>query len=174
MSKFCGKCDFFDHVDSCNEERLKNMKVYVNNTLVKTDTEKDRALYYPFLISIGGFGGGNEVIYLTSRSHISIKEEDCIEFFFRKMATAYRRCKRKNTPFTYENATKKIAFLCNDGRFEEPLHEIYERVSKSRKVNIDGIHIKDGITAYYRNEWLKELIRVGWQYDEAKKWIDEH
>lgn len=174
MSQFCGKCDFFDHIDSLSDERLKKMKVYIGDTLVKTDTEKDRALYYPFLVSFGGFNGDVDTLHLTSNSFITAKERGYLNYFLENMNKVYRRCKRKNIPFTYENATEKIAFLCNDGRYEEPLHKIYERICKSRKVNIDGIHIKDGMTAYYRNEWLKELIRVGWQYDEAKKWIDEH
>lgn len=173
MSQFCGKCDFFDHIDSLSDERLKKMKVYIGDTLVKTDTEKDRALYYPFLVSFGGFNGDVDTLHLTSNSFITVKERGYLNYFLENMNKVYRRCKRNKTPFTYEKAIETI-FLFDEHRYEEPLHELYERICKSRKVNIDGIHIKDGMTAYYRNEWLKELIRVGWQYDEAKKWIDEH
>ncbi len=177
MSRYCGKCDFCDHIIGMNDEHLKKINVYVNGKKVKADTEKYRALYYPFIIGLGVHDANGDSVWLSQTSNITQEESERLDYFLKTIKRAYNRCKRQKIPFTYERAIETIYTpdCVSDYYLKEPLNELFERVCKSpHKADASGIRIEGGIIAYYRSEWEKELIRVGWEENEARKWVYEH
>ena len=90
MSIFSGKCDFYDHFcmignDGDEEkikEKLKSLTLYVygkdgRHHLVKSDTIKDIAKYYPYLVSTGCCSKEHgEYINLSADCYIDREERE--------------------------------------------------------------------------------------------------
>lgn len=55
MSRFCGKCDFYDSINGKDEEYFKNTKIYIDGNLLDIKSEKDCIPYYAHIV--GSFGG---------------------------------------------------------------------------------------------------------------------
>lgn len=173
MSRFCGKCDYYDHIYGMDADRLSLSKVYLNEKIVDCSTEKNRALYYPFIISSGCFNKNGDVIYLSSKSYITEHEEEILKILLDRVISVYNYFKKKDIEFTFKNVLDKLGYLA-DGIYRSATEKICNRVKESRKANIVGIHISDGVETYYRSEWKRELIRVGWTEEEANNWINKY
>lgn len=77
MSKFSGKCDFYDHISIAGLENVLKSKVYVGRSSQPLDLtcEADCVPYYPYVISSCGCTHGVGTIYLTERSWVDIEEK---------------------------------------------------------------------------------------------------
>lgn len=173
MSNYCGKCDFADHLEIFGLDRP--MKVFIRNEEVDCSTEKNRALYYPYIIgfSVGDHNG--QVLHLTHVSYIRLQELETLEMIRAQLITAYNRCKRKKIPFSLENATEKMWSHYTEGPYLDATVEIYNRVKNYVKnAKVDDLHINSSINDYYRGAWLNELIRLGWDKEFAIDWVMNH
>lgn len=178
MSRFCGKCDFYDSFVMIGsdgkhgklEENLKRLKLHVygkdgRDHRVKSDTIKDIAKYYPYLESVMCFDKENGYnIYLQSDSFIDQEEREHIEWYIRDVLKYWRKCKRNKKPFIVDECIESLHWM-NDNI----LRTVAERVAKDGdKAEFDDIH--DSLHEYYRREWFKELVRVGYTEFEAYNW----
>lgn len=77
MSKFSGKCDFYDHISIAGLENVLKSKVYVGRSSqpLNLTCEADCVPYYPYVISSCGCTHGVGTIYLTERSWVDIEEK---------------------------------------------------------------------------------------------------
>ena len=77
MSKFSGKCDFYDHILINGLENILKSKVYVGRSRepLKLTCEADCIPYYPYVISACCCTHGVGTIYLTERSWVDIEEK---------------------------------------------------------------------------------------------------
>lgn len=173
MSQFSGKCDFYDSF--CNiqcdglEDKLKKTKIYVAGRdgryhLVKADTIKDIAKYYPYLVGLS-YGSENVRIYhLASRPYIDKEEEEHIKWRIDDALRYWRRCYRQKKKFDKEEYLNSVYWM-ND----ELTAEIAERVLKHGKnASFDDLHTTMG--EYYRRQWFEELVRLGYTELEAYSW----
>lgn len=178
MSQFCGKCDFYDgfvaiRCDDDEEklkEELKKLRLYVRGKdgrshLVKSDTIKDIAKYYPYLVGMSiGSKNGENVMYLSSSSFIDQEEREHLSWYINDVMKYWRKCKRTKIPFTAEECLKKFHYLYTDA-----LSIIIDRIVKDGdKAEFDDIHLP--LHEYYRQRWFEELVRVGWTEREAYDW----
>lgn len=138
MSQFCGKCDFYDgfveiRCDSDEEkikEELKKLKLYVRGKddrdhLVKSDTIKDIAMYYPYLEAIACGSDDRFIIVLSADSFIDYEEKERLSYRIEDVLKYWRKCKRKKMPFTKEEFYKD-----NWWTNEALMDEIIDRVAK--------------------------------------------
>lgn len=178
MSQFSGKCDFYDifidiHSDDDNkktEENLKKLRLYVGGKdgrshLVKSDTIKDIAKYYPYLVCmLISDKNGENVMYLSSSSFIDQEERERLSWYVNDVMKYWRKCKRTKIPFIAEECLKKFHYLHAD-----VLSIIIDRVAKDGdKAEFDDIHLP--FHEYYRQRWFEELVKVGWTEREAYDW----
>ena len=179
LSQFSGKCDFYDSfimIHSNNdkkeiEENLKKLTLYVQGAdgrkhKVKSDTIKDIAKYYPYLksIAVDIKDIGYEIV-LSNNSYIDQEENQMKEYRIRDVLKYWRKCKRNKIPFTIEGCKKELGFWHN----WEVIEEIINRIIKfGDKAEFDDIHIP--LWEYYRRNWFKELVRVGYSEIEAYNW----
>lgn len=182
MSRFSGKCDFYDGFVAigCDgdeekvKEKIKRLKLYVQGRdgrehLVKTETIKDIAKYYPYLEAImTGDSEGNTTIILGCDSFIDQEERDRLNFNLDYMLKCWRRCKRKKIP--PEKIKDEVANTLHMFGKDEVLLELLDRVEKDgEKASIDGLHLP--FHEYFRKEWFKELVSLGYTEYEAFRWV---
>lgn len=76
MSKFSGKCDFYDAIEIFGLDKILGGKVYVGNsdTPLELTCLADCVPYYPYIISVASYGE-DCFIKLTSKSWLDIEEE---------------------------------------------------------------------------------------------------
>lgn len=179
MSKFSGKCDFYDVFVDIGadgdekkiEENLKKLKLYVigkdgRNHRVKSDTIQDIAKYYPYLEFFSfGDSDGNRVIVLSSDSFIDIEERQHKQWYIDDVFKYKRKCKRNKQPFTADGFFGKYTWRTKS----EALIEIVNRIiDKGDKAEFDDIHLP--MWEYFRKRWYEELIRLGYSEYEAYNW----
>lgn len=83
MSKFSGKCDFYDMIQMCEgvdglKSRYANVYVGYGDGQIKLDLDDHASLvqYYPHIISASASSENDDgVIYLTAKSWVDIEEE---------------------------------------------------------------------------------------------------
>lgn len=178
MSEFCGKCDFYDSFVAIGgdgdeekvKENLKKLRLYVygkdgRDHLVKSDTIKDIAKYYPYLEGVATYNketGYN--IYLCSDSFIDQEEREHIGWYVRYVLKYWRKCKLNKKPFVVDECIKSLRWLNDD-----ILRTVAERIAKDgNKAEFDDIHFP--LHEYYRQRWFKELVRLGYTEYEAYRW----
>lgn len=174
MSKFSGKFDFYDSYMNKDEnqilENLGKLELYIygkdkRDHRLKSDTIKDIAKYYPYLICMGyGNRNGKRVILLTSDSFIDQEERERINYYAEDVLRYQRKCKRKKIPFNEEEYLKQ-AWIHNDC-IKEVVHRI---VKFGKNANLNDIHT--GIHEMYRRYWFEELVKVGYTEQEAYVWV---
>lgn len=87
MSRFSGKCDFYDTLDIYGDgdiqkgfEYIKDAHIYIGDSKnqLKFSTLEELVPYFPHVITSGGFdnkNGANTTIYLTEKSWVEIKKD---------------------------------------------------------------------------------------------------
>lgn len=185
MSKYSGKCDFYDTISLYGIDYIKNSDVYVGsfstknrNHKIKINSSKDCIPYYPFIISCAGFNKDKSTIYLSDESWVDIEEKEWLNRWLAEILKEYDRCKRKKAPFDEEIVFEKLCFGLIDLGFRRSLYshdtelrEIISRVAKySKKATVKGIHLgtKNNL---YREPLYEEMVKNGYSKEYAKEWI---
>lgn len=79
MSRFSGKCDFYDTIEIHGIDHVLNCNVYVGNsdTPLNLHSIADCVQYFPYVVTTAGFDNVNKrgMIRLTGRSWVDIEEE---------------------------------------------------------------------------------------------------
>jgi hypothetical protein len=79
MSKFSGKCDFYDEICICGIDVILNAKVYVGDEKepLVLKSLSDCVPYYPYITTASYYNSisGERVIFLTDKSWVDIEEE---------------------------------------------------------------------------------------------------
>jgi hypothetical protein len=77
MSKFSGKCDFYDHISIAGLENVLKSQVYLDRSPKPLNLvcEADCVPYYPYLVISSSCTHGVGVIYLTERSWVDTEEK---------------------------------------------------------------------------------------------------
>lgn len=163
ISKFSGKCDFYDSIVMINkytiEELQNNVCIYVGKNPEPLHIEKmsDLIVYYPYLVGAAFYDNENRkaVIHLTSESFVDREERECLEFRLKELLKIYNRCKRKKIEFNVDEAVKEVTW---NGWNAEAYTKLAERVKEhGKKATVDGIHLK--MHNYYRRELAAEMRR---------------
>lgn len=178
MSEFSGKCDFYDGFVAIgsdgNEEKLlenlKKLNLYVygkdgREHMVKSDTIKDIAKYYPYLTRITCFDKDDGYkIYLASDSFIDEEEKEHLNWYIENVLKYWRKCKRKKKPFVVDECVEELKWMR-----EDLIQVIAERVAKDGdKAEFEDIHLP--MHEYYRKRWFEELVRLGYSELKAYNW----
>ena len=165
MSRFSGKCDFYDSAIMIHnytlEELQNNVEIYVGKSSKPLHIEKmsDLIQYYPHLIGMSWHNNlkGKSVIHLTSESFVDIEERELLEYKLKNVLRVYNRCKRKKIEFNVEEALKELVW---SGWNDESYRELANRVKENgKKATIDGIHLR--MHDYYRQELVNEMLKNG-------------
>ena len=160
MSKFTGKCDFYDHIEVCGIDSVLNSDVEVGDKPIQLNSLKDCALYYPNIISMSCSSNDHSYIRLTKDAWFNIEEHRYLMIEMEWVKKEYRRCKRKKEEFVIDDVYEKI-FNYAFTNEEKVRREIIKRVKEyGNKANIDGLHFSFYLQ-YYRKEYYNELISLG-------------
>lgn len=178
MSKFSGKCDFYDHLfmstntdkeafDKFNGTKLFKIKPLHEQVEVNTTEEihknwepieyhsiRDLVQYYPYTIAMAfcdGQDNHSSTVVLSMCSWVDREEADILGFYRELLLKEYRRCKRKHLEFNVEEAYKKVSFTPRDY-----VKEMAERIKEQGpKADISDIHIP--YSEKMREELKKEI-----------------
>lgn len=177
MSKFSGKCDFYDHLFMSADSEEK-----VINELIKTDfyvrgkdgrehkinikTLKDASKYYPYLTSIACWDGNHGYILLSTDSFIDSEEKDFLQTDIDRIFRVWNRAKRMKKPFDEEECLKEISW---SGTHDDVLRIMISRVARDgKKADFSDIHLPRW--ERLRRSWFEEMVRLGWSEIKAFHW----
>ena len=178
MSRFSGKCDFYDSVMMihCDNDPKKLEELLANATIRITGkdgryyqlhitNEKEAAKYYPYLEAVAAFCDGKANILLSSTSFIDEEEKERLQWHIDEAFKYYRKCKRKKMEFNVDEYLNEISYFKNDYIDRS----IAEQIAKHGKnATFDDIHFE--FHEYYRKQWFEEMVRLGWSESEAFCW----
>ncbi len=157
MSRFSGKCDFYDHIEIWGAERTLKAKIYIRqdneNVLLNFKEYKDMIPYFPHIISSCCCSKTQgDVIYLTDFSWVDHEEQHLLDSYLQDLFKYYRSCKRKKVPYDIETAVQKTWTFCH----KDIVRILAERVKESGlKAKTDGLELP--MSKIYRQELREEL-----------------
>lgn len=160
MSKFSGKCDFYDSIEICGFD-FNKYEVYLGHggEPLKFAREEDLIPYYPHIIGCS-FTNNTEkrsVIYLTSKSWVDIEEEEWLEFVKNQMLKYRRRQKRRREEFNIKEAVHMATFSSGT---DSIYHILAERVrDEGAKASYADLHRPS--SEYYRRALVEEMLKHG-------------
>lgn len=177
MSSYSGKCDIYDCYIPNNSEndnhRIKNTDFYIDNVKTEINTVKQLAPYFPCLIGMSAWSGGelgHGTCHFSSKSYADSEEGAHLKYKLLKAKKAYRKVKRKKLELNTENVYAEWYHFKND---EDIDLEITRRVVE----NYDGADTR-GLTTYmgrhYRYALYKTMVELGYTVDQAIAWVYEH
>lgn len=84
MSKFSGKCDFYDEIEIFGLENILNSRIYVgdNKEPLELTCREDCIPYYPYIVTASAKTNGVGTIFLTDKSWVDIEAEKYGEYPF--------------------------------------------------------------------------------------------
>ncbi len=169
MSKFSGKCDFYDSIMIHGLPRILSSDIYIGDNIIplRIDTEKDCIPYYPYLVSTSAMNKeGKSTIVLTSRSYVDINEEEQLNNTLKTVLRIYNRCKRNHVPFDEEITLNQMKFLVTEDYERELVHRV---ALYGNKATISDIH--KPFHNYYRDLLFDEMISNGYDKQRAYYWV---
>lgn len=169
MSKYSGKCDFYDHVWE-DIDKYINFNIYLDNSLLvplKIESEKDLACFYPYLVKAQYYNKDNKgCIWLSKEPYIDREERERLTIYLNAFIKYYKKCKRKKIPYIAEEAVDHLFWYDPTVWIKEMARRVGE---DGQKATINGIHLP--LHQIYRAEWYKELVRLGHDPERAWLWV---
>lgn len=147
----CGKCDFRDDLikiwadgsDEQVEAFLQKSKIYVGDFgPLNLEKFEDCIPYFHHIIASASFSkdSGN-VIHLSSKSYLDIREEETLENVYKQVHNYYEKCKRLKKVMDWEEFAK--AYWLNDKFEYYNYRAIFDNFckdpKKAQKIKWDGL-----------------------------------
>lgn len=165
MSRFSGKCDFYDHIEINGIEKVLASNIYIGENIIplKINSEKDCIPYYAHIVYLST----PTTARLTTRSWIDEEEDKVLTRKIERVKKYYRKCKRNKVPFNKEEALHLITSFLSKYDYEE---EIVNRVIEyGEKATINNIHTY--MHEHYRKELFYEMINNGYSPPQSYYWL---
>lgn len=171
MSRFCGKCDFYDWISDKTDEEINRSEFYIyhEGRRLKLDihSQYDAALYYPYLVSIGCHSDDKDVIVLSNDCFIDTEEQEHISWWVRDTWKEVRKYKRNKE---YPDANKIYEKLSWGGWNNKQLKEVVNEIIKNGdNAKFDHIHLN--LQEYHRRTWYDYLVEIGYDSTMAFNWV---
>lgn len=169
MSRFSGKCDFYDLIDIHGVDKILSCDIYNYKDLLplRIDSAKDFIPYYPYLTPLVNIGKNSGYLRLSQQSFIDQEEQDRLTTHLNFGIKEYKRCKRNNIPITTEAILNRMSNWLSPLSWQK---ELAERIVKDGlKANINGIHTN--IHNHYRYLLYIEMITHGYPENISKLWL---
>lgn len=166
MSKFSGKYDFKDAIDSRGAEHVLHSKIYMGDEIIpmKFETPKDLIPYYPYLVAIQASDEDGGIIRLTKESWVDTEERKTLTLYLERLKRKWRSCKRKKQEFNYTKYYTCSSFA------DTVMKEMESRIkADGEKATIEGIHT--WMAEYYRNKLYEEMVAAGYEPYKAYSWV---
>lgn len=174
MSKYCGKCDVYDHFCTIRDretlnENLEKTKIYHGEGLLNIENEEELALYYPYIIWMGCFGGEHESMHISSTDYIRQKEKESLEIYKSLILREKARIRRKKMEYDPEQIFQKVFGSWYDSE-KETLIDLIKRFEHKNKVDMSDIRLKS--REWERRIWYEDLTNIyGYDDDFARDWV---
>jgi hypothetical protein len=182
MSRFSGKCDFYDflfmHGDTdgnmSGEAYRRKVRMFIKNVQIRNESDKDLVPYYPF---VGSFGAGRDgaTFCFPPMSHVDWMDCDSLSTILAEVNRVYRKMVRKKLPKTADQIVELIGssfdYLKMDG--DDPVRFMAERkIAMGKKANVPMIpgDYRLKIRDMYRQELADEMVKAGYTEKEANAW----
>lgn len=167
MSKYSGKCDFYDVINIHGLDYILRSKIYIGNSDNQLDLKekKDLIPYYSYTVAIAGYDKDSCFIRLSSHSYVDEYEKESLEFYLNEFKKIYKHCKRNGEKFEVKED------WLNKCMKRDEIQLLADRVSElGEDATTKGIHF-DSLNILYREPLVKEMIKNGYSEDYAKQWV---
>lgn len=163
MSKYSGKCDFFDTIEIQEWDSIKNAKIYHNSIgPLAVKEKKDLIPVYPYIVGAmtSSKDGANErktTIYLSNKSYVDTEEKERLEGIVREVRYWQGKAKRQKKEFSFKYLKDNASLVWMTGDRETLYKEVIDRIKstpKGKEVDLYGLH--DSIHTHYRLVQMRE------------------
>lgn len=173
MSKYCGKCDLYDHFfmfdDIPVEEQLRDVKIYqgIQRELLDIKDEKGLALYFPYICGMGS----NKFIVIGNNDYIREREINSINLYVREVRREKNYCRRKSLEYIPKEVYKKrLGWTPKEDK--DACMDIINRIGLGGRAHFHFDDIRLPSLDWQRKEWLEDLInKYGYNPDFARRWV---
>lgn len=163
MSKYSGKCDFYDFLSINGEGKEYNVRKNDGTVIEKNDFPK----YYAHLVSTAGCCEKSCNVTLCNDSYPDQREREYFTWLVKLANYAYRRCKRKK--LDADETDRQMRDHVN-GPFEKLEDDVMDAViceSLRCKGKDDRVDVKNILEKGFRYKW-SEYYRVILEEDIEK------
>ena len=159
MSKFSGKCDFYDVIEMRGFDYIKNSEIYVGNIgPIKIEKPEDLIPYYGFLVSAGGFDKDKCNVQLSLDCYPLEYNRELIEYEQVYIKKYLKKCKRSKEEPTYEGYKNYTPFF--NTFYEDPaVEKIFNALKDGKDNYLDDCLYKRTID--YFNDLIDEAESNG-------------
>lgn len=170
MSKYSGKCDFYDFIATNGAEKVLNQKsVYLGQNIVPLafKTPSDLVPYYPHIVSI--FYG--DTIRITTESYIDVQErmtvKDNYNFLIKEMSKLHGNF---NEEQIFEKIVRQWIGYWSDVKKEYyiSLIRVALKYNCDKNANLNYVHMP--VYDMYRGFLYEEMLNNFWPEEDAYKW----
>lgn len=169
MSKYSGKCDFYDLVFMINEDKpdyLKNTDIYFGNPLDKASCQKievtneyEAAPLFPHLVGVATHINGRNTLFLSDKPYYDEMDSSRIDWIVKDVEKAIRSLKRAKQTVTKE-AIKEKVYASED---EKTMGNIINAVLAQRKPNV----YFNSTNSLFRKAHYEKLVELGYPQSVA-------
>lgn len=160
----------FGDEDKTIEEQLKTTKIYLKDELLEIKTEHDLVPYYGNMCGIvcGTKEDGvfKKCLHITSVPYFLSQDWEWTERVYKDIQTIWRRCKRKNIPFTL-NYVKE--HLWHD---DEPCVEsMFSEIKKHPYAKLVRGKYHSTWMQRYRDKLVETMREFNYTEDQINEWV---
>ena len=175
MSIYTGKepCVYSEFNDNKTiEEQLKTIKIYLKDKLLEIKTERDIVPYYANMCGVvcGTKEDGiiKKCLHITSVPYFLYQDWEHTERIYKDIQRLWKRCKRKNIPFTLEYVKQHLwrdDEVCVESMFNEIKEHPYAKCVRGKYHSTWMNH--------YRDKLKETMQEFGYTDEQIDKWIWE-
>lgn len=177
MSKYCGKCDFYDSlaiwgvVDGGKftpeaPELLRRWHVSVSGKPLDIKSPKDVVPYFPFIVGSGGFSKESCTVNLSAESYNDEHAKEHFSAVKEWMLRARKKAERKGRDVTVAVLATLSPWHTVD---DDPDRKLALRViSHGSKATYDDL--VPLFCRFWRDELVETMVENGYTREQAEEW----
>lgn len=159
MSKFSGKCDFYDAIGFRGEDYMINKsEIYVDNIgPLKFKDKNDLIPYYPYIIAVGAFNDEGAYITLSRNSYVIERNNEKVDYVVNSVKKYIKKCKRNKKEISVDDYINNV-YRPFDKNDNEVITNIFNKVVNDDN---DFTHCIFNISKYYIDDLINHAKENG-------------
>lgn len=171
MSRFSGKCDFYDWINDQSDEFIKKSNYYIRfkgrRHPIEINNRHDAIKYYPYLVSMGYHSEIKDVAELCADSFIDTEERERIDLRLKEVIEYWEKYRNSLGEISKEQCIQSLGALAKG---DELYPQIIDEVNKyGDKAECKYVH--DHMHERYRRQWFEYMIEEGYDKNFAFCWV---
>lgn len=181
MSIFTGKeCCVYSEFYVFNRDEVINFDKYkIERILGKNEKEelhftceRDIVPYYAHMINVSCCSKDHNYMLISKYPNYVYEKRDYIKWKYSSVKKTFRRCKRENIEFTFDEVLKDNKWWVKSEDDENLFREIYNRV-KEHPYAKEDYNITVKYQQFYMDKLTEAMLEAGYTEEETSAWVND-